>query len=63
MNDIQKSIIDFLVKKDTAPAFIISSSLKINRRLVDGAIRTLIKKNILEEIRRGINQTRCYRLK
>lgn len=42
--------------------FIISSALKEPRKMVQGALKRLIRAGVVEEVRAGVNQSRCYRL-
>jgi predicted transcriptional regulator len=61
--ELREQILEFVRTKPPTVEFIISSALKADRKLVRGAIRTLIKEGKLEEFRAGDSQSRCYRIK
>lgn len=42
--------------------FIISSALKEPRKMVQGALKRLIRDGIVKEIRAGVDQSRCYQI-
>jgi len=63
IDELRPKVLEYIRVHQPSVEFIISSALKVDRKLVQGVLKNLVKEGKIEEVRRGDAQSRCFQIK